>query len=61
MGLAGARISTTACSRWLAPGADIQDPSDAFRFVYAPATNNCAIVARVLLLQDIDSCRKPGL
>lgn len=42
-------------------GADIWDTDDAFRFVYVRATNNCAIIAQVTSVQDIDAWSKAGV
>ena len=42
-------------------GADIWNTSDAFRFVFAPVTGNCTIIARVTALQNVDPWSKAGV
>jgi glucuronoarabinoxylan endo-1,4-beta-xylanase len=42
-------------------GADIWNPSDAFRFAYMPVTGNCTIIARVTSVQNTDPWSKAGV
>lgn len=42
-------------------GADIWGASDAFRYVYAPATGNCTMIARVTGVENIDPWSKAGI
>ena len=61
VGVAG----TAACSNgvFMAKGAgeDIQGSADAFRFVCVPAAGDCAIVARVASLQNVNVWSKAGV
>jgi fibronectin type 3 domain-containing protein len=42
-------------------GADIWGTADAFRFVYVPVTGNCALVARVVSVENVDPWSKAGV
>jgi endoglucanase len=42
-------------------GADIQGSADAFRFVFVPVNGNCAIIARVAAVQNVNVWSKAGV
>jgi regulation of enolase protein 1 (concanavalin A-like superfamily)/fibronectin type 3 domain-containing protein len=42
-------------------GADIQNATDAFRYVYAPVNGDCTIIARVVSLQNVNVWSKAGV
>jgi len=44
-----------------AAGADIQGTADAFRYVYVPVQGDCAIVARVSSVQNVNPWAKAGV
>ncbi|HXR08786.1 MAG TPA: carbohydrate-binding protein, partial [Candidatus Acidoferrum sp.] len=63
VGLAGWASFTNGVFTVTGCGADIGDPSDAFRFVHLTATGNCTIIARVTSasVQNIDPWSKAGV
>jgi len=61
VGLPGTADYTNNMFTLVGAGADIQGTADAFRFVYATATNDCTIIARVSSVQNINSWSKAGV
>jgi fibronectin type 3 domain-containing protein/regulation of enolase protein 1 (concanavalin A-like superfamily) len=61
VGLSGAAGYTNGVFSAAGAGADIQQTADAFRFIYMPATNNCAIIARVASVQNVNAWSKAGI
>jgi fibronectin type 3 domain-containing protein len=61
VGIAGSATYSNGMFSVTGSGADIWNPSDAFRFVYVPVTGNCTIVARVTALQNVDAWSKAGV
>ena len=61
-GLAGSASFTNGLFTLVGSGADIGDPSDAFRFVHVSTTGDCTIVARVASLDNyINTWSKAGV
>jgi fibronectin type 3 domain-containing protein/regulation of enolase protein 1 (concanavalin A-like superfamily) len=61
VGLVGSATYSNGVFSVTGTGADIWNAADAFRFVYAPVTGNCTIVARVTAVEDIDPWSKAGV
>jgi regulation of enolase protein 1 (concanavalin A-like superfamily) len=61
VGLAGTAGLTNSMFTLVGAGADIQGAADAFRFVYVTATNDCAIIARVSSMQNVNAWSKAGV
>ena len=61
-GLTGSASFTNGIFTVIGSGADISGPTDTFRFVHVPATNDCTIIARVASLENyIDPWSKAGV
>jgi fibronectin type 3 domain-containing protein len=61
VGVAGSATYSNGVFTVTGSGDDIWNAADAFRFVYVPVTGNCAIIARVTAVQDIDPWSKAGV
>jgi arabinoxylan arabinofuranohydrolase len=61
VGLNGGASCTNDVFTVTGAGADIQGAADAFRFVCVPVTGDCAIVARVASVQNVNAWSKAGV
>ena len=61
VGVPGDAAYENAAFRVSGAGADIQSTADAFRFVYVTNNGDCAIVARVTSVQNINAWSKAGV
>jgi acetylxylan esterase len=61
VGLSGSATSSNGVCAVAGAGADIQGSADAFHFVYVPVNGDCAMIARVTSVPNVNSWAKAGV